>query len=77
MRSSPSLNFTGCLYHFLDVKFKSQYRIDYTPPSRGGEERRSEKSKSEKKEEAGVRKSRKVAIHWVFSNVLGLQRVER
>ena len=32
----------------------------------GGEERRSEKRKSQKKEDAGVRKGRKVANHCVF-----------
>jgi len=41
--------------------------------SRGGksqrreEERRSEKRKGQKKEDAGARKSRKVAIHCVFA----------
>ena len=41
------------------------------------EERRSEKRKNQKKEDAGARKSRKVAIHCVFSNGLCLQRVEK
>ena len=41
------------------------------------EERRSEKRKSQKKEDAGARKGRKVAKHCVFSNVLGLRRVEK
>ena len=40
-------------------------------------ERRSEKRKSQKKEDAGARKGRKVAKHCVFSNDLGLRRVEK
>ena len=41
------------------------------------EVRRSERRKREKKEDAGARKGRKVAIHCVFSNDLWLQRVEK
>ena len=50
--------------------------------SRGGKSQRVEvkkwedERKSEKQEEAGARKSRKVAIHCVFSNDLGLRKVE-
>ena len=39
--------------------------------------RRSERRKSEKKEDAGARKGRKVMILCVFSNGLRLQRVEK
>ena len=39
--------------------------------------RRSEKRKSEKKEDAGARTGRKVAIHSVFPMNLWLQRVEK
>ena len=39
--------------------------------------RRSEKRKSEKQEDAGARKGRKVTIPCVFSNDLWLQRVEK
>ena len=38
---------------------------------RRAEERRSDKSKSEKKEEAGARKGRKVAKHGVFPMICG------
>ena len=38
---------------------------------------RSEKRKSEKQEDAGARKGRKVTIHCVFFNDLGLRRVEK
>ena len=41
------------------------------------EVRRSGKRKSEKKEDAGARKGRKVAIHCVFSNDLWLWRVKK
>ena len=41
------------------------------------EVRGSEKRKSEKKEDAGARKGKKVTIHCVFSNDLWLQRVEK
>jgi hypothetical protein len=41
------------------------------------EARRSEQRKSQKKEDAGARKGRKVAIHCVFSNDLWLTRVEK
>ena len=41
------------------------------------EERRSEKRKSQKKEDADARKGGKVAKHCVFSNDLGLRRVEK
>jgi len=40
------------------------------------EERRLEKRKSQKKEDAGARKSRKIAKHY-FSNVSWLRRVEK
>jgi hypothetical protein len=38
---------------------------------RGAEERRSEKRKNEKKEDAGARKGRKVAKHYVFPMIFG------
>jgi hypothetical protein len=43
------------------------------------EEIRSEKRKSQKKEDAGARKGRKVAIHCVFPMICGsgLRRVEK
>ena len=41
------------------------------------EKRRTKRRKSEKKEGAGARKGRKVAIHYVFSNGLGFLRVEK
>ena len=44
------------------------------------EESRSEKisdGESQKREDAGARKGREVAIHCVFSNDLGLRRVEK
>ena len=44
------------------------------------EKSRSEKirdGESQKKEDAGVRKGRKVTIHCVFPNDLGLRRVEK
>jgi len=41
------------------------------------EEKRRRKRKSQKKEDAGARKGRKVAKHCVFSNDLGLWRVEK
>jgi len=41
------------------------------------EETRSEKRKSQTKEDAGARKCRKVAIHCVFANDLWLRRVEK
>jgi hypothetical protein len=41
------------------------------------EERRLEKRKSQKKDDAGARKGRKVAKHCVFSNDLWLRRVEK
>ena len=41
------------------------------------EERRSIKRKSQKKEDPGARKGRKVAKHCVFSNDLRLPRVEK
>jgi hypothetical protein len=44
---------------------------------RRAEEERSEKRKGEKQEDAGARKGRKIAKHCVFSNVLGLRRVEK
>ena len=40
-------------------------------------ERRPEKRKSQKKEDEGARKGRKVAKHCVFSNDLWLRRVEK
>jgi hypothetical protein len=42
--------------------------------ARGGKSQRSEKRKSEKKEDAGARKGRKVAIHCVFLMICGLGR---
>jgi hypothetical protein len=44
---------------------------------RRAEEGRSEKRKSEKKEDAGAQKGRKAAKHCVFSNDLWLRRVEK
>ena len=41
------------------------------------EERRSEQRKNQRKEDAGARKSRKVAKHCVFSNDLCLRRVQK
>ena len=41
------------------------------------EERRSERRKTEKTEDAGGRKGRKVAIHCVFSMICGSGRVEK
>jgi hypothetical protein len=41
------------------------------------DERRSDTRKSQKKEDAGARKGRRVAKHCVFSNDLWLQRVEK
>ena len=41
------------------------------------EERRSEQRKNQRKEDAGARKSRKVANHCVFSNDLCLRRVQK
>ena len=44
---------------------------------RGREKRKIRRKKSKKKEDADARKGRKVAKHFVFSNDLGLRRVEK
>ena len=64
----------------LEVKLPTVCRDGKAEVGRVSEEKsRSEKirdGESQKREDAGARKGRKVAIHCVFSNDLGLRRVE-
>ena len=65
----------------LEVKIPTIWRDGKAEVGRVGgrsqEVRRSEKRNGEKQEDASARKGRKVAIHCVFSNDLGLRRVEK
>ena len=65
----------------LEVKLPTIWRDGKAEVGRVSEEKsRSEKirdGESQKKEDAGARKGREVAIHCVFSNDLWLRRVEK
>ena len=64
----------------LEVKLQTIWRDGKAEVGRVREEkevRRSERRKSEKQEDAGAQKGRKVTIHCVSSNGLWLQRVEK